>query len=499
MQTIVDAILGTRGGPGVLTTLDAPPIAWHEVHDRAVRLAGHLAAEGIGPGRRVGFLAETGVELVVAVQAVWLAGAAITMLPPVRRADLGPVRRIAADAGFAAIVADRPYEGLPAVALSTWDALSRITAPARLPAVDATDVAIVQYTSGSTSEPAPVVVTHAHLAANIRGLRTVLGHDAWHGRPLASWLPLHHDMGLVGFLAFPMACGCPLILQTPSSFARHPAGWFAALDRHRVAVTGAPCFAYRMMVALLESGPRLDLTGVRHLICGGEPIDAIAMAAFLRAARAHGLDPAAFTPAYGLAEATLAVTVAHGLTADAAHLTRLGRPLPGAAVRVCDPDTGTPLPDREIGRIEVSGPSVTADGWLDTGDLGYLADGELVVCGRIKDMLIAGGRNVFPQDVEIAAGRVRGVRPGGVVAFGVPGAVGDRLVVAVEARTDLRPAVAEAVAGAVGMTPAEVVLLRPGGCPRTSSGKPRRIEARRRYLTGELAPANWRRESYGDR
>jgi fatty-acyl-CoA synthase len=254
-------------------------------------------------------------------------------------------------------------------------------------------------------------------------------------------------MGLVGFLAFPMACGCPLILHTPASFARNPAGWLTTLDRHRVAVTGAPCFAYRMMVPLLESGPVLDLRPVRRMICGGEPIDAVAMAAFLRAARAHGLDPSAFTPAYGLAEATLAVTMAHGLAADAEHLTRLGRPLAGTSVRVCDPDTGTPLPDGDVGRIEVSGPSVTVDGWLDTGDLGYLADGELVVCGRIKDVLIAGGRNVFPQDVEMAAGRVRGVRPGGVVAFGVPGATGDRLVVAVEARTDLRPAVAEGVNG----------------------------------------------------
>jgi fatty-acyl-CoA synthase len=494
MRTIVDAITSAAGGAGVLTTLDEPPVAWREVHGRAARLAGHLAAQGIGPGRRVGFLAETSVDLVVAVQAVWLAGGAITMLPPVRRGDLDPVRRIAADAGFAALVTDRPYDGLPATHLSTWDDLARSGVGIGLPEVRPSDVAIVQYTSGSTSEPTPVAVTHAHLAANISGLRTALSHDAWHGQPLASWLPLHHDMGLVGFLAFPMACGCPLVLQTPASFARNPAGWFAALDRHRAAVTGAPCFAYRMMIALLESGPQLDLSAVRHMICGGEPIDAVAMAAFLRAAQAHGLVASAFTPAYGLAEATLAVTMAYGLSADAQHLTRLGRPIAGTAVRICDPATGTPLPDREVGRIEVSGPSVTVDGWLDTGDLGYLAGGDLVVCGRIKDVLIAGGRNVFPQDVEIAAGRVRGVRPGGVVAFGVPGAAGDRLVVAVEARTDLRPAVAEAVAGAVGMTPADVVLLRPGGCPRTSSGKPRRIEARRRYLAGEL-----RRESYRDR
>jgi fatty-acyl-CoA synthase len=240
-----------------------------------------------------------------------------------------------------------------------------------------------------------------------------------------------------------------------------------------------------------------DLSSLRFMLSGGEPIDALAMARFTAAASLRGLDPGAIVPAYGLAEATLAVTISspgRGLRLDASlgdgvQRVRLGAPVPGTRLKVVN------------GRILVQGPSVVghywgepppaAGSWLDTGDLGYLVDGELVVCGRRKDVLFAAGRNVYPQDIETAAARVPGVRPGGVAAFGVPGPDGDRLIVAVEARpldaTGLDLEVAAAVAGGAGMRPAQVLVLSPGRLPKTSSGKLRRAEAKRRYLCGELS------------
>jgi fatty-acyl-CoA synthase len=244
------------------------------------------------------------------------------------------------------------------------------------------------------------------------------------------------------------------------------------------------------------------------------------------AARPYGLDPSAIAPAYGLAESTLAVTLAPvgtGVQADridpgvleaegravpagpgrrVRQLVRVGRPVAGTSLRIVDPRSGVPVGERTVGHIEIRGPSVVghywgdppppAGGWLRTGDLGYLAGGELVVCGRDKDVLFAAGRNVFPQDIEAVAAEVPGVRTGGVAAFGVPGGPADRLVVAVETRVGdpatVRRQVAAAVLGEVGLRPDDVVALPPGRLPKTSSGKLRRAEARRRYLSGQLGP-----------
>jgi fatty-acyl-CoA synthase len=294
------------------------------------------------------------------------------------------------------------------------------------------------------------------------------------------------------------------------------------------------------MTRLLKAGLGSDLSSVRLLLSGAEPIDAPSMAAFAAVASACGLDPRTLTPAYGLAESTLTVTqsrwgagirvdrvdpdaletrgVAVPASGDARcrQLVRLGRPIPTTEVRVVDPVTGERVGPRAVGRIEVRGPSVVGrywgeppppvGAWLGTGDLGYLTGtepdfgldgtpgpgraGELVVCGREKDVLFAAGRNVFPQDVEAAAAEVAGVRPGGVIAFGVPHDGGDRLVLAVESRAEdpdaVRTAVAAAVVAEVGLAPADVVMVPPGRLPKTTSGKLRRAEARHRYLAGEL-------------
>jgi fatty-acyl-CoA synthase len=498
MRTIVDAIVhNARGGSGCLTVLGGETAGWAQVHERARRTATVLTRRGIGPGCRVGLLGDTSLGLIVALQAVWLAGGSITMLPPSNRLDT--VLRIVGDGRLDLVVADSVQTGLPrAVLLSDLEDDARTAPPALVAPVEPTDLAVLQYTSGSTSDPRGVRVTHGNLAANIAAIRVALGHDRWHGSPLMSWLPLYHDMGLIGFLAFPMSCGCPLVLQSPMAFARRPASWLEALARHGAAVTGAPNFAYRLMAQLLAAGLDADLSRVRLMLCGGEPIDAAVMAEFAALAAGCGLRPGAVIPAYGLAEATLAVALAgNGVATDAApdgrRLVRLGAAVPGTTIRITDPRSGAALADRVVGRIEVHGPSVAGGGWLNSGDLGYLADGELVVCGREKDVLFSAGRTIHPQDAEAAAGGVPGVRFGSPIAFGVPGASGDRLIVAVEARAcdavRVRSAVTSAVLAETGVRPAEVVLLPPGRTPKTSSGKPRRAEARRRYLHGSLSAA----------
>jgi fatty-acyl-CoA synthase len=529
---VVDAIVASRGGPGTLTAPDsrgtASTVTWQEVHARALRMATVLAGDGVGRGSRVGLLADTSLDLVAALQAVWLTGAAVTVLPLPARADTDAVARLSgviADAALHLVLVGDPMRPLlPALAATTkagtLDALgtSAATADQADPVLpDPDDLAVLQYTSGSTRSPRGVPVRHRHLAANLVAIRAAVDHDVHHPYRSLSWLPLYHDMGLVGFCALPMSCGCPLVLQSPLTFVRRPASWLEALARDRIAVTGAPNFAYALAERLLAAGLEVDLSSLRLLVSGGEPVDAATMAGLASVGRRCGLDPAVLLPAYGLAESTLAVTFSRlgaGVRTDAVdrltleaegravpgsrELVRVGAPVRGSYVRITHRTTGEPLGERRVGHVEVAGASVIghywgepppAGPWLRTGDLGYLADGELVVCGREKDVLFAAGRNIYPQDVEAAAASVPEVRLG--AAFGIPRGTADRLVVAVESApsvdaAQLRRAVTAAVLDEVGLAPVAVLVLPPGRLPKTTSGKLRRSEVRARYLSGEL-------------
>lgn len=516
MSTVVDTIAGQLGGPGSLRVFGAGAehtASWAEVHQRARRLATSFTR-----GSRVGLLADTSVDLVVALQAMWLAGAAVTVLPlPTRQsadAYLRHLHGMLADARPSLVLVGEPFsalaEPLRATDLAAFVAGAGNAGPTLAPPAP-DDLAILQYTSGSTSRPRGVPVTHGQLAANVSAIRVATRHEQVHGC-LLSWLPLCHDLGLVGGLVLPMSCGCPLVLQSPAAFAARPMSWFEAVTTHRATATAAPNFAWGLMTRLLQAEvPGIRLDSLRLALTGAEPVDPATMTRFVEVGRRYGLDPAAVTCAYGLAEATLAVTVSTpGLRVDTVDpvaletrgeavpsvdgraMTRLGRPVPGVRLHVVDRD-GQELPDRRVGRIEVAGASVTrgywgrpnGSEWLRTGDLGYLADGDLVVCGRESDLVFAAGRNVFPQDIEAAACAVAGVRAGNAVAFGTPG-----LVVVVESRdcgdpdatTALRQEVSAAVMAEVGLTPRAVEVLPPGALPKTTSGKVRRAETRRRYL-----------------
>ncbi|MGH9069118.1 MAG: AMP-binding protein, partial [Acidimicrobiales bacterium] len=407
------------------------------------------------------------------------------------------------------------------------------------PPPDRGRTAIVQYTSGSTADPKGVVLPHAQVVANVdaivAGIGLVAGEDT-----VVSWLPLYHDMGLIGMLAVPMAAGLDLVLAAPQDFMASPSRWLEWMSDFRGTCTAGPNFAYALATRAMARMEGLDLSSWRLALNGAEPIDPAAVEAFCAAGERHGLDPRAVFCAFGMAEAVLAVTFpdpGSGLSTDtvdrralereraaipaapgdpgARRLARLGQPVGDLEIRIvdpADPDPGNCAPrlrgEREVGELQVRGSSVTpgyyadpeataaaftADGWLRTGDLAYLAEGELVVCGRSKDVIIVGGRNVFPEDVERAVGGVPGVRAGNVIAFGVEGRNGrEGVVVVAETRevdpSPLRQAVAEAVRSSVGVPARDIVLVDPGSLPKTSSGKLQRSLCRQRYLGSELQP-----------
>jgi fatty-acyl-CoA synthase len=383
--------------------------------------------------------------------------------------------------------------------------------------------ALVQYTSGSTSSPKGVVISYGQLARHViaiqRGTDLVSGRDV-----LMSWLPLSHDMGLIGFLCVPMALGLDLVLLDPSVFVRAPRSWMELVSRHRCTVTGAPNFAYALATRGLSGDQLLDLSHLRVVLNGAEPIDAATVERFVAAGARHGLKAEAMFCVYGMAESTLAVSFPKpgvGMTldtvdpialevdgralprSDGRRLVKLGMPLEDADIRITEPRTGAIVPERVVGEIEILGPCVTSgyleaernEGlfngkWLRTGDLGYMAEGELVVCGRLKDVIIIAGRNVFPEDIERAAGSVDHIRKGNVIAFGQHNGITENIVIAAESRErdDMtRRAVAAAVFRAVGISPADIILVRPGALPKTPSGKLQRSRCKQRYETGTLA------------
>ncbi len=383
-------------------------------------------------------------------------------------------------------------------------------------------LAIVQFTSGSTDDPKGVMLPHRCLVQNIDAIvdGAALGIDDVG----VSWLPLYHDMGLIGLLMTPMLTGFELGLAPPQDFLAAPGDWMRWMSEQRATVTGGPNFAYALATRALRRLDGLDLSAWKLALNGAEPIDPTSVEGFLEAGARHGLDSKAAFCVYGMAEATLAISFPQpgtGMAVDVIdpaaleheryaapangrgetrRLPWLGRTLRGLELRVCDPETGAPRRDREVGELELRGTSVTPgyfarpeltaesfrDGWLRTGDLGYLVDGEVVVCGRIKDVIIVGGRNVFPEEIERAAASVDGVRAGNVIAFGTPGRRGkEGIVVVAETRegelTGLRDDVIARVCDAVGIPPLEVVFVQAGSLPKTSSGKLQRSACKTQY------------------
>ncbi len=409
--------------------------------------------------------------------------------------------------------------------------------PERLdrPDDDPERLAILQFTSGSTSDPKGVSLPHRAVCANIDGMIDSAGWDT-DVDVMVSWLPLYHDMGLVGMYTIPATTGASLVLGAPQDFLAKPARWMQWLSDHRGTTTAGPNFSWVLATRALRRMEGLDLAPTRLLLNGAEPIDPVAVRELVAEGERFGMRPGVVFPAFGMAEVSIAATfppVLRGLVTDpvdrrvleseryaaparrdapgAREFVKLGTPVKGMRMRIVDPDTGAVLRDREVGELELAGSSMMSgyykssaanraafhDGWLRTGDLAYTVDGELVLCGRIKDVIILGGRNVFPDDIERAVGGVDGVRPGNVIAFGIDGVKGkETVVVAAEVRGSdglvadglelIRKHVHQSAMEVSGVPPHDVVLVQPGTLPKTSSGKLQRSLCKRRYQDGEL-------------
>ena len=512
-------------------------LPYRELLERAEQVAASLAgSHGVTPGARVCLLGKTSPELIAALLGVWRAGAVVTVVPiPRRGAKDALVTDIASRvtaAGADIVLTDQATSAatagqLQAKVLSFGDLAVRPGARPPAPPGPA-GLALLQFTSGTTAVPRAVAVRHGQLLGNASALYRGFGIAP--GETFVTWLPMYHDMGIIT-LAGAFGYGLNTCVLATETFAARPASWLEAISRYRGVVTAAPNFAYGLAARYLSiSKASFDLSALRCGINGAEPIDPVVLERFVAAAGQHGLSPAAPCPAYGLAEATLVVTQTPAgepyrtVTVDRDALERgeatvvepgqpgrtlvaCGIPIPGTAVTITG-DDGIALADGKVGSIRVLGPGVVPgywtpdgtphqtqlrdrDGRLVTGDLGFFHDGQLFVCGRQKDMIIAGGRNLYPEDFEFAAERVPGVRLGNVMAFSLPDT--ERMVVVAEAavREDAAGALAhqvrEVLTQTLAYSPHEVVLVRPGTLPKTTSGKRQRHACRARYQRGELA------------
>ena len=516
------------------TVADPVRLTWREVHEQAKRMAGGLAARGVGRHGSVAVLAADAGDVAPLAQAIWLRRAALTMLQqPTPRADLAvwlgdtvrAILMIRADL----VVVGEPFlmalDHLAAhnLAVCTVESL-RGAEPIEPDDADEADIAMRQLTSGSTGIPKAVEISHGNFAANTVAMCAGLDVDIDREVSL-SWLPLSHDMGMIGFLCVPMQLGAEAVVVTPDQFLRRPIIWAELITKHRATITSGPNFAYSMLARVLERADpaAIDLSSLRVAGNGAEPIDHRDLKNFAAVGARFGLRPSALMPVYGLAEATLAVSFgAHDdppifdpVSRDAIAADHYARPMPehadiaqqivcvgfpvkGMDVRIVR--EGSVQGPREIGAIELRGPTVAGsyltldgvfplarhDGWFDSGDLGYLdEEGRVYVCGRTKDLIVVAGMNLYPHDIERAAENVDGVRKGCVIALRVD-AEREGFAVLAEVRNaddeDVRLRISRDITARVnrqvGHAPREVRLFPAGTLPKTLSGKLRRNCAR---------------------
>jgi fatty-acyl-CoA synthase len=528
-------------------------LPWKEMRDRAHVVARKLIGAGFSRGERLLITADTWPGFFDAFFGAQYAG----LLPvpvsiPVgiggKDAYLDQLRRqFAASGAVAAVGLDDLAEFLadaaaefPAVRLhGGMDVIEALPEkPVDLRPLQPDELCYIQFSSGSTRHPHGVQITQAALMANLAGMVGPAGLDIVQGDRAASWLPLYHDMGLIGFTLAPLSAQISIDYLTPRDFARRPMQWLNIIARNQATVSYSPSFGYDLAVrrGAAQVPADLDLSCWRHAGIGGDMVRAGVLERFAETFEPRGFKRSAFIPSYGMAEVCLAITFSKGGTgvrtdmvdrvvlseaqraqpvADpddplrARRFVICGRVLPGHRLEVRD-EAGSLLSDRAVGRIFVKGPSVMPgyfgepeasrevllpDGWLDTGDLGYMLDGEIVVTGRAKDLIIVNGRNVWPQDIEWALEARRIVKSGDSAAFSVDSGEGERVVVAVLARVagdEARTALARDVAGAVReavVVDCDVVLVPPTmGLPMTSSGKLSRSRTRANYLAGHYEP-----------
>jgi fatty-acyl-CoA synthase len=533
----LEAAAATARGLGIVDRhLNENWWTYAELDERAAQVAGVLA-EYVGAGDRVCVVGPTSLELLAGLFGAWYAGAVPSVLPlPRRMSDaesfleqiaarlehLGAGVLLCAGASF-----EDPIAGSAIRPMRIADIMRGGRGQLRVDR-GPDDLALIQFTSGSTSASRAVPVSHRQLVWALEASVSSLDVDP-ETDFVVSWLPLFHDMGLIAMLLGAVGTGTRGAFLPTQEFLARPGVWLDAITRYRGSITASPAFGFALAARDLRAHPRpLELSSLRWAANGGEPIEAGVIAEFNRTGRELGLSPFAISPVYGLAEATLTVTlvtpkemastellplrqftVGQGLTEDGDGTPRkavvsCGRPIKDASCEVRGPD-GTALPDLTMGEIWVSSPGVMReywreptpvgeplrDGWLNTGDLGFMRGGELFVGGRVKDVIFHGGANLFAEDYEAVAESVPGVRKGNAIAFAITDL--ERMVVIVESAADrhslhvVANSVFAALTDRLPRAPDEVAVVAPGAVPKTSSGKRQRGRCRDLYVSGGLA------------
>jgi 1-acyl-sn-glycerol-3-phosphate acyltransferase len=534
-------------------------ISYGGLYEESLRVAAALVELGLAPGETAAIMLPTGRAYFVSFYGILLAGGIpVPLYPPTRPSQIEDhLRRqtaILANAesrvlitfpravSLAGTLGDRAPCVRNVVTADELRAHRGCLAP-RTHRPD--EIALLQYTSGSTGDPKGVVLTHANLLANIRAIGRAL--EVTSEDRFVSWLPLYHDMGLIGACLGTMYFGVPLLLMSPFAFLSSPVRWLRAIHEHRATLSAGPNFAYELCLNKIEESQLsgIDLSSWRAAMNGAEPVSVRTIERFRARFAPYGFRPDAVMPVYGLAESSLVLTfplplnrplvidrVERGAFSstgdaviadsdDAPAFVGCGRPLNGHEVRILD-DHGREAPDRRQGRLWFRGPSATSgyyrnpeatrrlirDGWIDSGDLAYTVNGEVFVTGRIKDLIIRAGHNLHPHEVEEIIGAVPGCRKGCVAIFGSPDPVSgtERLVIVAETRltearerSELEGRIRAAATDEIGAPPDEIVLAPPGTVPKTSSGKIRRSAARERYAAGRLLggeTAGWRTRAW---
>lgn len=509
------------------------------------RVAQGLLNKGIERGDRVAIMLPTEMGFFQAFFGVLLAGGVpVPIYPPFRRAQiedhLRRQARILRNAEASLLITNAEIRQVGVLLYGLADTLRNVETvedlsahgPVGEPVVaQAETTALIQYTSGSTGDPKGVVLTHANLLANIRAMGDIM--EASSSDTFVSWLPLYHDMGLIGAWLGSLYFGARVAIMPPLAFLADPARWLWAIHRHRATLTAAPNFAYELCLKSVrdEDIEGLDLSTLRMMINGAEPVSPATIARFTERFARYGFRQEAFAPVYGLAESSVGLAFPplgrkpiidrvqrdglsrDGMARPAEHddMTALsfaacGRPLPGHEIRIVD-ESGREVAERHEGRLQFKGPSVTAgyfkdevrtaalfDGdWLESGDRAYIAAGDIYLTGRVKDIIIRAGRNIYPHELEEFVGNIDGVRKGCVAAFssGDPHTGTERLVVLAETRLTedterkgLRRRILEASNSLLGLPPDEIILAPPRTVPKTSSGKIRRSDARALFEDG---------------
>jgi fatty-acyl-CoA synthase len=544
-STLVEALDYAASGQTGMNFYDrhchlSAAVEYATLRSNAVAIAQRLLGLKLKKGDRVALIADTHPSFIESFFACQYAGLiAVPLLVPSslgsHRSYVDKLKGLFANCAPAAVLGLQewlPYirealEDNRQVFVGTVEQLGELPAVQTLPTVFADDIAYLQYTSGSTRFPRGVIITQRAVMANVRGI-VMDGIGVHAGDRCASWLPFYHDMGLVGFVLAPMAAQLTVDYLHTRDFATRPGQWLKLISQNRVTVSVAPPFGYDLCTRRVRDPEKalLDLSCWRVAGIGAEPIRASVLSRFADCFLDTGFDPAAFTPCYGLAESTLAVSFARrgaGVLVDhvarqvvehqfraqmcaaddpgSCAFTNCGAPLPGHRVEIRNA-AGQAVAEREIGQIFVQGPSVMSgyfndpqntqaalkDGWLDTGDLGYLSGGELHITGRRKDLLIVRGRNIWPQDIEYLVESEPDQRPGDAIVFVVPGDDEPQVVVQVQCRIrepEIREQLVRTLIAKIisefGLA-ADVHLVPPHSLPRTSSGKPSRAEALERFM-----------------